>query len=217
MQRVPTFDEWLDDYFYYQERDSDCDAEVPSQELPTAVKVEYLTRMFSAPLQCIGRFSDRKLNKGLWYLLGRTDDILALVDDSVPEAERVACVESMRYLYTDLFAVRCTDVTSHWESHGDEVSPLNGVCYMWWDILPISGMPEDPSRANLDDAILEVMEEALNIPSQACQESALHGLGHWASDYPERVRSAVAGYLAIRPVRSPLREYALAAAEGRVQ
>jgi hypothetical protein len=215
----PAFDDWLDECFYYQDPERDSDADASARELPAAVTVEYLTRLFRTPLECVGRFSDRKLNDGLWYLVSAdcSNHMFALVDDSVPEAEQVACIESMKHLYTELFASRCTDVTSHGQSQADEISPLNTVCYMWWDIIPIYGRPEQPSRASLDEAVLKVMEEALTLPSQACQESALHGLGHWASHYPDRVRSVVAEYLATQQVAAALREYAVAAGQGRVQ
>jgi hypothetical protein len=39
--------------------------------------------------------------------------------------------------------------------------------------------PDDPRIARLDRAALDVMADALALDAIACQESALHGLGHW--------------------------------------
>jgi hypothetical protein len=88
---------------------------------------------------------------------------------------------------------------------------------MWWDIIPIHGRPEDPTRKQLDAEVLTVLESQLESDSIACQESALHGLGHWATYYPERVESIIANYLLGQAANSPLRPYALAAVVGHVQ
>jgi hypothetical protein len=76
-----------------------------------------------------------------------------------------------------------------------EANPLNSICYMWWDIAPLYGKSGDPAREALDDAALEVMEKCLSLPAPACQEGALHGLGHWQHAYPERVTTAINAYL----------------------
>jgi hypothetical protein len=47
--------------------------------------------------------------------------------------------------------------------------------------------------------------------------SALHGLGHWAKDYRQRVAAIIDGYLKrAAEIREPLRQYALAARRGMV-
>jgi hypothetical protein len=38
-----------------------------------------------------------------------------------------------------------------------------------------------------DPDILQVMGSTLQLDSIACRESALHGLGHWQHQYPQRV------------------------------
>ena len=52
---------------------------------------------------------------------------------------------------------------------------------------------------------------------KACQESALHRLGHWSYYYRAQVRKIIVGYLAGLPEDAALREYARAAAVGLVQ
>jgi hypothetical protein len=68
----------------------------------------------------------------------------------------------------------------------------------------------------LEDACLSVMERTLYLPHPACQESALHGLGHWQDDYPDRVEATIESYLESEPAPE-LREYAALAREGRVR
>jgi len=103
----------------------------------------------------------------------------------VPWPARQRCIYSIHQLYEGCFAKRCTPHLSHLDEPG--ASPLNLVCYIWWDIIPISGRPEDPARKEFDQDILRVMEWTLQLDSIPCRESALHGLGHWQHNYPEQV------------------------------
>ena len=57
--------------------------------------------------------------------------------------------------------------------------PINTVTYMWWESFPGFANPDDSQRALVDDAELECLERILTLGSIACQEAALHGLGHW--------------------------------------
>ena len=61
----------------------------------------------------------------------------------------------------------------------------------------------------MDAELLGVMKQVLALDSVACQESALHGLGHWQMDYPECVRNAIDEFLArSKDARSELLAYA---------
>jgi len=58
----------------------------------------------------------------------------------------------------------------------------------------------------------------LELDHIACQESALHGLGHWAHSYPERVEKIVDEFLTHNEnLRPELKQYALQARSGKVQ
>jgi len=88
---------------------------------------------------------------------------------------------------------------------------------MWWDIIPIGGRPDDPARRELDEAILQVMESTLQLHSIPCRESALHGLGHWQPEYPERVGAIIDKFSMSRPdLPEKLRLYMLNAYTGYV-
>jgi hypothetical protein len=88
---------------------------------------------------------------------------------------------------------------------------------MWWDLLPITGQPNDPGQTGLDREILGVMESTLRLDSVACQESALHGLGHWQRSYPRRVTEIINSFLQRQQgLREELRTYAKSAVQGCV-
>lgn len=83
-------------------------------------------------------------------------------------------------------------------------------------LRPSHGRPEEPSRAEFDAEVLVVLRRLLAIPHDACRESALHGIGHWADYYPSAA-SIVDDFLAnTSGLRPELVSYALGARIGGV-
>jgi len=153
----------------------------------------------------------------LWYLASNacSSHMFALLDESVPWPQRQRCLRSMVALYEQIFNARCTPALGHLDEQ--PANPLNRVCYMWWDILPVAGRADVPARRAFDDECLQVMAATLALPNEACQESALHGLGHWASNYPQPVAAITQAYLERgATIRAPLKLYAQAALGGCV-
>lgn len=185
------FDEWVAHVFDHPVRSPEWyfELDAPVWAAPATLTLSHMTRLFNDPVGALSPYDDRQLNQGFWYLVsnGGSNHMFALTDESAPLQVRVQCVESFLQLFQKLFATRCSPHLSHLdrtESHGN---PLNLACYMWWDIIPFIGAPRDPARKTLDSAALAVMEAILSIDSIACRESALHGLGHWHSGYPDQI------------------------------
>jgi hypothetical protein len=66
-------------------------------------------------------------------------------------------------------------------------------------------------------ATLSVMAEVLDLPSETCQFSALHGLGHWHASHPEQVEKIVDTFLGRhKDIRPHVIEYASRARIGTV-
>jgi hypothetical protein len=62
------------------------------------------------------------------------------------------------------------------------------------------------------------MERTLAVPHVACQESALHGLGHWRDAYRQRVEAIVDAFLrGAKGAPAELLHYARQARAGHVQ
>lgn len=218
-----TFEEWLCYVFdhpvnesgreWYWEEDADW------WDGPAADTLDFLTRAFENAAVLLAPYSDAQLNQGLWYLADNacSNHMFALLDSSVPWPARQRCVRSMHDLFEQCFAQRCTPHLSHLPQTEPGASPLNLVCYMWWDILPIGPQPKDPNQMELDREILRVMESTLQLDSMACQESALHGLGHWQHSYPQRVNEIISPFLQRQQrLREELKSYALSAHRGCV-
>ena len=217
--RFLAFDDWVRFLFdhpapgpeWYWEPDA------PYWTGPADLTIEYVTRLFEAPVAALAPYTDAQLNRGFWYLLsnGLSDCMIALNDATVPVDARVRCVRSFVPVFRTFLTPRCTPHLSHLDEPG--AGALNVTCYMWWDLLPYGGDPANPTRRDLDAAALAVMADMLTLPI-ACQESGLHGLGHWHAAYPREVEAAVDRFLAANPhARPELVAYAQSARAGCVQ
>jgi hypothetical protein len=216
-----TFEEWVIFVFDHPVDNSRLewywDLDADWWEGPDAVTVDYLTQAFENPESVFAPYTDSQLNQALWYLVSNacSNHLFALMDVAVPWPARERCIHSFQSLFKDCFAKRCTPHLSHLDESG--AGPLNSVCYMWWDIIPVAGQPADPEGKEMDQAILQVMNAALRLDSIACQESALHGLGHWHLNYPRQVEELIQGFLKRNKVLTEnLRKYALSGMRGCV-
>jgi hypothetical protein len=216
-----TFEQWVELVFDHPVSDLNnawyWDSERDWWEEDSADTVQFLTRAFEDAAVVLQPYSDPRLNQGLWFLASNacSSHMFALTNESISWEARRRCIRSFHQLYEQCFARRCSPHLSHVEEPG--ANPLNLVCYMWWDIIPLYGKPEDPMHRELDEAILQVMESTLRLDSIPCRESALHGLGHWQPVYPGRVGEIIDNFSMTRPeLPEKLHSYMLAAYTGSV-
>ena len=217
-----SYPEWLSYVFdhavpyyeqaWYLEPETDWWRPQPEQALA------YLARVFENPESLVDEFSATQIAQGLHYLNDNRAGAYCrfLVDDSVPLDARTACIEAMSTVFARLFQPRCEPILSHLDEPGGNA--LNRICYMWWDIMPIGAATAARRSDPIHEGCLAEMHETLRLPNPACQESALHGLGHWARAYPEFTAAVIDGYVAANPkLRPELVRYAKAARSGCIQ
>jgi hypothetical protein len=201
-----TYHDWLEHAFGHEVRfqqaawffDPDHDWWDPQP----AVAVDYLTRLFEHPEPLTLAYSDTQIGQGLTYLVSTSasGDNGWLCSTDVPIKDRIRCVEAMAPLFAQLFAPRCTPHLSHLSEAG---GPLNGVCYMWWDEFPCLALADDPNLPIMHETALATMARILGFDSVACQESALHGLGHWQRAYDRQISGIIDGFLSKNPDIDP--------------
>jgi hypothetical protein len=216
-----SFAEWLDHAFgrevRFQQNPWFFDPEHDWWD-PVPVKaVAYLTRLFECPDEHLHWFTDTQIAQGLTYLMSTSasGDNGWLYSREVPTEDRLLCIETNACLFEKLFLPRRTPTLSHLSEEG---AALNTVCYMWWDEFPSVGLAGDPDLPTLHGSVLRSMAKILRLPSLACQESALHGLGHWRSHRPQEVETIIDGFLTERENLDPrLVAYAKAARCGCIQ
>ena len=196
-----SFDKWITHIFDHPVTDPawywgdnaeywDCSADT---------MVDYMTQLFEGAEDVLMPFSDAQVDQGLWWLVSSSGSqyVFALRDEAVPLSSRLICIQSMETLFETCFSKRCSAHLSHLDEAGR--SPLNSICYMWWDVIPIHGLtknaPDRSDSAAIDEACLNVIQKILNMNSIACQESGVLGLLEWGSYYPKIIDNAAAKFL----------------------
>jgi hypothetical protein len=193
------------------------DEDPPWWDPQPLVAMDYFTRLFSTTERSLAGFSDAQIAQGFRYLLSTSasGDNGWFYSTAAPTEVRLRCIEAIENVFADLFARRCAAVLGHVDEPG--AAPLNSVCYMWWDEFPCLALPNDPDCDLLHRAAIDVMRRTLGLDSIACQEAALHGLGHWARYRPNDVAGAVDEFLGDgRGKRAELVSYARSARCGCV-
>jgi len=202
------------DWKVWHRRSDHTDWNVEADPIRT---VEFVTQLFTEIEKITAPYSDAQINQGIDFLLFPffSKHVVMLGHNAVPDSMRFACIESFNVVYRDLFAKRCTN-----RKRGDpKYNPLNEVCFMWWDIFPFHPRkrPTSAEAEKIDQALLDVMVKALQLKSRACQESALHGLGHWYKAYASFVYEVITQFIDTHPnLYPPLYDYAIAARGGRI-
>lgn len=217
--KVVTLEQWIDYVFDHPVTEPawHWSADAPNLDLGAERTATVIAETFERGGELLARFSDAQLNQGFWFLISNScsDSMFCLTDRAVPWNLRQRALHSFVPLFEQVMAARCSPHLSHLDEQ--PANPLNSVCYMWWDIIPIHGTPREPDRAEIDGEVLLVLQKLLAIPHDACQESALHGLGHWQIYYSEADR-IIDEFLARSPsLRPELAIYASQAQTGSIQ
>ena len=173
--------------------------------IPSEITFRRLAQVFEDCSNLLAPYSDETLNRAFWDL---SSVWYALGDDSIPEDLRRRVINSFVTLFRELFAKRCSPVLGERSEQG---SPLNSACYMWWDFDCWYSIP--------GTELVEAMRSILAINHAACQESALHGLGHWLHRQQAAAVERIVDEFLKREadLRPELRKYAQAVRIGCVQ
>ena len=201
------FDDWLEHSFgrevRFQQAPWYFDPEHDWWDPHPAEAVSHLTRLFEDPEPALSGFADSQIAQGLTYLVNTSasGDNGWLCSTDVPVRDRLRCVESVATLFAKLFEPRCTPSLCHLSEA--DAGTLNCVCYMWWDTFPSLTLAGEPDLPTLHETALRTMERTLRLNSIACQESALHGLGHWQRDYDQKVGQIIDRFCDAHPQADP--------------
>ncbi|CAN5418352.1 hypothetical protein BH10CYA1_BH10CYA1_02290 [soil metagenome] len=209
------FENWVTSIFA---RPTDDDRWQWDAEIEEPLKDEcaaFITKLFREK-EYLEEYLDEQVCHGLNFIINPSfsNHMFVLYDHSVQIQTRLECLSSFESLFSGYLAEHCSDSLSHLDQQPSNA--VNRICYMWWDVIPLFGHPDEPSKKLLDQPILDLQKRILSIDSIACQESALHGLGHWYFKYPKEVDEIIHDYLRNSSVSKELRAYASAARVGCV-
>jgi hypothetical protein len=181
--------------------------------VPDHLALEYLTRLFDKSEEALRYYSDRQIAAGLWEL--GPGDAHCVYNRAIRIDAREHLIGSVATFFRDFFNSRCAPMLSHGAT--EHISPLNSICYMWWEVITWGWAKDDPDAERLSSRDLDVMEVVLQLSNPACREAALHGLGHMVG-HRDRAGAIIDRFLAEAADASPeLLAYARAARTGCIQ
>jgi len=183
----------------------DLDGHKYSESTPSSprIMVNHLTRLFSEFGQIAKNHTLAQIDQGIWGMWGANLRLYEfLFASSVPLESRLDCIRSMYHVYSDYVS----------QLDRQPEPEIDSGTYMWWDLIlhgfwdlsrPVipgtfrgdASKLDAESRLTLD-VLFETLTRILAIPNRACQESALHGLGHL---YHPNVHDAVERFIAAGP------------------
>jgi len=198
----------IDDYYF-----------TPDLDPPHATASEFaahLAWLFAAPGARMAQYDDLSVAAGLRWIFDSAEPLMfrCLGDPTIPQPARLALAAGLVPLFSEVIARRCPAALGHLSEDG---GPLALTAYMFFDVIWIDSPGPPAEAAALDAAMIQAMGAILALPHAACQESALHGLGHWRDRAPDRAGALIDAYLAHRRAARPeLVAYARAARTGCV-
>ncbi|MCH7905458.1 MAG: hypothetical protein IH944_12960 [Armatimonadetes bacterium] len=227
--QINSFEEWVVHVFDHDDPDWhwETDAKWWDSDKHPEASVAYMTQLFEEPEALLERFTLDQIGAGINFVVssGLSEFAFDICDQRVPQEDTIRCIHAMPTLYRKLFA-RHLPNEAGLGARGDD--KCGYICFMFWDVFPMSwrttnwlsrnpvGDSRDP-QVQAENACVDAMIDTLQIDHLACQEAALHGLGHWHNHDPQRVKRAIDAYLRTIDRKHPLYDCAKRARRGSVQ
>lgn len=179
----------------------------------------FMTRLFESPAFLLDAYTPMQIDRGINFLISNccSNHCFAFTDRSTTIDDRVRCIRSIATLFEQVMAPVYGDRIGASAIDTRTEGPTFS-CYMFWDVCPIyyRELP-DPDNQHILNAVVEVLEKTLLLESEACIESALHGIGHLHLDHPGIAADVIDRFLASdRPISDAIRRYAVLARTGDV-
>ncbi len=162
--------------WYWTPRDEEEDV---FGENPLAA-FEFIERLCQHPQNDLAPYSDDQVGLGLNFIFDNSCSNLAcdFKTANVPFKRREAAIRDLFVLFRDIFDKRCAALTSS-DKKGN-LSQLNYICYMFWDVSPLSQWLEFNNQeemassfmGNLSDSDIEKFDLPAEIKELMRQQSA---------------------------------------------
>ena len=178
----------------------------------------FLEKLFQNPAADLEKFSNDQISLGFNYIFSNTCSEMAenFRDFDISFDRKLKVIFSLFNLFEQIFEPRSERVLS--ANSQSVLSKINYVCYMFWDITPLSFAGRIP-KADANQyyqAIATVMQRCLYLQNPACIKSGLHGLGHLAYQYPNIIEPIIDQFLQTEKLNLALIDYAKSARMGQI-
>ncbi len=158
-------------------------------------------------------FSKDQIGIGLQLIYSNScSDLPFCYTEAGDETRRVKGICNLRYLDSNFFDKYCTAPVTR---IGNDLTagPIGYLCHMLWDIFVLHPGNASP---RMTAAALDVMAHALESSNDQSIVSAIHGLGHWATDAPRAIQILECWLLRPATRNEAIRAYARQATTGRI-
>ncbi|WP_124328014.1 hypothetical protein [Desulfonema ishimotonii] len=162
-----SFEEWLDFIFYHPNDSSEWHFEDKwAYKCDSHLLIDYMTKLFmSSDKLLIKEYTPEDIDQGFWFITGTNGFMWALLDDDVQFEIRKRCIDSIKYLFSDLF--------SKYE--------IGTSGYMWWDsVFSYCTFKNKSIFSELEifKAIFQTIKEIFVQNSEVSKKSSEHGIKH---------------------------------------
>lgn len=204
--------------WYWQIIDAEED---PFNGEDAQVAFTFIEALCVNPAKDLAPFNDSQVGQGLGFIFDSACSNLThgFKAAPMPFERKLVALRNLYTLFRDVLVPRCAPVLS--ASSQEPSMQLTYICYMFWDVTPLSGQWQGVTkeeRRTYYEAVAWVMQQCLSAPNPAVVESGLHGLGHMVFDYPAVAVPIIDAYLEKHKTRhDPLTNYARAARTGMIQ
>lgn len=164
------YEQWLDFIFKHQVTSPFSglrwyELEEWEYECDSVLIIEYLDRLFRNSADLLKKYSHDEIDQGLWFIPSLHGLTWIFLDYRLEWEKRRECIESMEYLFSDLFSKE----------------KIGSSCYMWWDSV-ISYTAYENNNIETDilflREIIAVMKKISKIDSYDVKQSIKHGIDH---------------------------------------
>ncbi len=131
--------------WYWQPYDDEAD---PFNGEDPLTAFTFIEALCESPGQHLAAYSDDQVGQGLHYIFSGDCSNLAhgFKAAAVAPERKTAALRALFHLFRDVLAPRCPPQTL--AGSQEKSSPLAGICYMFWDVSPLSGWI-NPSQDDL--------------------------------------------------------------------
>jgi hypothetical protein len=154
--------------WYWQSYDDEAANPFNGEDPLTAFA--FIEALCEHPGQHLAAYSDDQVGQGLNYIFSGDCSNLAhgFKAAAVAPDRKVAALRALLHLFRDVFALRCPPQTL--ADSQEKSGPLSGICYMFWDVCPLSQWI-NPSQDDLSALAMQTfldsdVSDEFNLPEE---------------------------------------------------
>ncbi|RNC80484.1 MAG: hypothetical protein ED559_01335 [Phycisphaera sp.] len=172
---------------------------------------EHFIELHRNSVKSLKDLTNFQIGNGLWNLYTAALGLSPLDGNGIHAKLHYEMIASLVPMLQQLLPER----VPHHEGYAND--RISDAVYMFWDSAPVSPFRKNHTDRELLDVCISEMQQALNVKHPAAHKHALHGLGEFHLDIPDRAKSIIDEWLEQNPyVLDSIRNYAVKARVGDV-